>query len=91
MRSIDRETFFCALRYFLIKNEIIDISRYAKKIIQEQISEFNQQLGFIHELRCIITDEEGNTEVKIRLSRWIQKLIMGINCRHLTEEWNNSV
>ena len=62
-----------------------------EKIIQEQISEFNQQLGFIHELRCIITDEDGNTEVKVRLSTWIQKLIMGINCRHLTEEWDNSL
>jgi hypothetical protein len=37
-----------------------------EKTIQEQIAEFDQQLGVIHELGCTITDKHGNTEVKVK-------------------------
>ena len=38
-----------------------------EKTMQEQIDEFNQQLGVIHELDCTITDGDDDTEVKVKL------------------------
>jgi hypothetical protein len=35
--------------------------------MQEQIDEFNQQLGVIHELDRTITDGDYDTEVKVKI------------------------
>ena len=57
--------------------------------MQGQTITFDQQLGTIHKLECIIFDEEGNREVKPFFLRIDSKFIMEINCRHSTEELTN--
>jgi hypothetical protein len=37
--------------------------------MQKQIAEFDQQVDIVHELVCTITDESGNTEVKVKFFR----------------------
>jgi hypothetical protein len=43
--------------------------------MQEQIAEFDQQLGVIHELGCTITNKDGNTEAKV----WLLQIETEIN------------
>ncbi len=37
------------------------------KTMEEQIAEFDQQLGITHELGCTIMNEDWNAEVKVKL------------------------
>jgi hypothetical protein len=48
-----------------------------EKPMQEQIDEFNQQLGVIHELDCTITDGDGNKEVKVQILQVESKINYG--------------
>jgi hypothetical protein len=60
-------------RYFML----------CEKTMHEQIVEFDQQVGVIHELGCTITDKHGNTEVKVKLLRMDSEIDHG---NHLNEE-----
>ena len=48
-----------------------------EKTMQEQIDEFNQQLGVIHDLGCTITDGDGNNEVKVQILQVESKINYG--------------
>ena len=45
--------------------------------MQEQIDEFDQQLGVIHELDCTITDGDGNKKVKVQILQVESKINYG--------------
>ena len=64
--SIEKHSFLYTPIFFDKEGE----HRYftlCEKTMQKQIPEFDQQVGIIHELVCTITDEYGNTEVKLKL------------------------
>ncbi len=59
---------------------------FCEQTMEEQIAEFDQQLGVIHKLDGPIPDEDDDTKVKFKLCGYTQKLIIGIDNRHLSEE-----
>jgi hypothetical protein len=63
---IEKHSFLCTPVLFDKKDEPVYFT-LCEKTMQEQIAEFDQQLGIIHELDCTITDGDGDTEVKVKL------------------------
>ncbi len=61
--SIEKHSFLCTPVFFDKTGKHRYFTSH-EKTMQEQIAEFDQQLGVIHELGCTITDKDGNTEVK---------------------------
>jgi hypothetical protein len=66
--SIEKYSILCTPVFFSKRGKHRYFMSY-EKTIQEQIAEFDQQLGVIHELGCTITDKDGNIEVKVKLLR----------------------
>jgi len=48
---------------------------FCEKTMQEQISEFDQRVGTIHEMDCTITDKDGNRVAKV----WLLQIETEIN------------
>jgi hypothetical protein len=57
---IEKHSFLCTPVLF-DKEDEPGYFTLCEKTMQEQIDEFNQQLGVIHELDCIITDGDDDT------------------------------
>jgi len=72
--SIEKHSFLCTPVFFDKTGEHRYFRLY-EKTMQEQIAEFDQQVGVIHELDCTITDKHDNTEAKI----WLLQLETKIN------------
>ena len=63
---IEKHSFLCTPVLF-DKEDEPGYFTLCEKTMQEQIDEFNQQLGVIHELDCTITDGDDDTEVKVKI------------------------
>jgi len=59
--------------------------------MQEQIASLDQQLGVIHKLDCTIVDENGNTEVKVRLFQMDSEIHHGANRRYFNKKLLNNL
>ena len=64
--SIEKYSFLCTPVFYDKKGEHRYFKSY-EKTMQEQIAEFDQQVGVIHELDSTITEKDGNTETKVWL------------------------
>ena len=67
--------FFLFTPVFCDKTGVNRYSKSYEKTMQEQITEFDQQVGVIHELDCTITDKYDNTEAKV----WLLQIETEIN------------
>ena len=64
--SIEKHSFLCTPVLF-DKEDEPGYFTLCEKTLQEQISEFDQQLGVIHEWDCTLTDGYDDTDVKVKL------------------------
>jgi hypothetical protein len=72
--SIEKHSFLCTPVFFDKTGKHRYFTSH-EKTMQEQIAEFDQQLGVIHELGCTITDKDDNTEAKV----WLLQIETEIN------------
>ena len=63
---IEKHSFLCTPVLF-DKEDEPGYFTLCEKTLQEQISEFDQQLGVIHEWDCTLTDGYDDTDVKVKL------------------------
>jgi hypothetical protein len=63
---IEKHSFLCTPVLF-DKEDEPGYFTLCEKTLQEQISEFDQQLGVIHEWDCTLTDGDGDADVKVKL------------------------
>ena len=71
--SIERYSFLCTPVFFDKKGKHKYFPSY-EKTIQEQIAEFDQQLGVIHELDDTYAHKDSNKEVKVKLFQMDSKI-----------------
>lgn len=71
--SIERYSFLCTPVFFDKKGKHKYFPSY-EKTMREQITEFDQQLGVIHELDCTFTHKDNNKEVKVKLFQMDSKI-----------------
>jgi hypothetical protein len=87
---IEQQSFACTQVLFDKEGE----HRYlnlCERAMQEQGVAFDQELGTIHKLDCTIVNEDGNTEAKPVFLLIDSKTYPEIDCRHLPEEFLNSL
>jgi len=63
---IEKHSFLCTPVLF-DKEDEPGYFTLCEKTMQEQIAEFDQQLGVIHEWDCTLTDGYDDTDVKVKL------------------------